>query len=148
MQFGNTRRKRGRDPMKILTNENGQLRTSIYHKLTTEPDILPYTSDHPHHIHRNIPYEALLRAARICSNVDDFNSERIRIDMSLLLNKYPPNFISKHFNRFFRLNNAMPVLNQLDENVYHHLYHTLLHQPTRHEKKLNTMIQNPIEKPS
>ncbi|CAF4832716.1 unnamed protein product, partial [Rotaria sp. Silwood2] len=130
-----------------ITNENGQLRTSIYHKPTTEPYILPYTSDHPHHIHRNIPYEALLRAARICSNVDDFNSERIRIDMSLLLNKYPPNFILKHFNRFFRLNNAMPVLNQLDENVYHHLHHTLLHQPTRREKKLNIMKQNPIEKP-
>ena len=72
-----------------ITNENGQLRTSIYHKSTTEPYILPYTSDHPHHIHRNIPYAALLRAARICSHVNDFNTERIRIDMSLLLNGYP-----------------------------------------------------------
>ncbi len=38
-----------------ITNANGQLRTSIYHKPTTEPYILPCTSDHPHHIHRNIP---------------------------------------------------------------------------------------------
>src|SRR5271156_5884989 len=60
-----------------IMNENSQLRTSIYHKPTTEPYILPYTSDHPHHIHRNIPYAALLRAARICSHVNDFNSERI-----------------------------------------------------------------------
>ena len=69
-----------------ITNEDGQLRTSVYHKPTTEPYILPYTSDHPRHVHQNIPYAALLRAARICSHVDDFNSERIRIDMSLLLN--------------------------------------------------------------
>ena len=29
-----------------ITNENGQLRTSIFHKPTTDY-ILPYTSDHP-----------------------------------------------------------------------------------------------------
>ena len=81
-----------------ITNENGQLRISIFHKPTTEPYILPYTSDHPHHVRRNIPYAALLRAARICSHVNDFNSECIRIDMSLLLNHYPPNFIKKQFN--------------------------------------------------
>jgi len=130
-----------------ITNENGQLRTSIYHKPTTEPYILPYTSDHPHHIQRNIPYAALLRAARICSHVSDFNSERVRIDISLLLNNYPPNFISKQFNRFFRLNNAMPVLTHLNEESYHHLHQTLLYQPTRRQKKLNNMMQNPVEAP-
>ena len=35
-----------------IANELGKLRTSIYHKPTTEPYILPYTSDHPRHIHR------------------------------------------------------------------------------------------------
>ncbi|CAF3912342.1 unnamed protein product [Rotaria sp. Silwood1] len=122
-------------------------RTSIYHKPTTEPYILPYTSDHPHHIHRNIPYEALLRAARICSHVNDFNSERIRIDMSLLLNSYPPNFITKQLRRFFRLNSALPVLTELNEDVYHHLHQTLLQQPTRREKKLINMMHDSIDKP-
>ena len=42
-----------------ITNENGHLRTSIYHKSTAEPYILPYTSDHPRHIHRHIPYASL-----------------------------------------------------------------------------------------
>ncbi|CAF3855959.1 unnamed protein product, partial [Rotaria sp. Silwood1] len=130
-----------------ITNENGKLRTSIYHKPTTEPYILPYTSDHPHHIHRNIPYEALLRAARICSHVNDFNSERIRIDMSLLLNSYPPNFITKQLHRFFRLNSAMPVLTVLNEDVYHHLHQTQLQQPTLREKKLINMMHDPIAKP-
>jgi hypothetical protein len=82
----------------IITNEDGYLRTSIYHKPTTEPYILPYTSDHPRHVRRNIPYASLVRAARICSHVDDCNTERIRLDMSLLLTSYPPNFIPKHFH--------------------------------------------------
>ena len=50
-------------------NGDGQLRTTIYHKPAAEPYILPYTSAHPHHVPRNIPYAALLRAARICSHV-------------------------------------------------------------------------------
>ena len=45
-----------------IANEDGHLRTSVFHKPTAEPYILPYTSDHPRHIHRNIPYAALLRA--------------------------------------------------------------------------------------
>jgi len=130
-----------------ITNDNAKLRTSIFHKPVAEPYILPFTSDHPRHIHRNIPYATLLRAARICSNVDDFNTESIRIDVSLLLNNYPPEFISKQFCRFFKLNNAMPVLKQLDEQVYQRLHRTLLHQPTRREKTLAKMMKDPVDSP-
>ncbi|CAF1527972.1 unnamed protein product [Adineta ricciae] len=130
-----------------ITNDNGQLRTSIYHKPTAEPYVLPLTSDHPRHVHRNIPYELLLRAARICSHINDFNTERIRIDMSLLLNDYPPNFIAKHFNRFFQLNQARSVVQQLDENSYQRLHQQLLFKPTRREKQLQQHMQDPINKP-
>ena len=122
-----------------ISNDNGQLTTSIFHKPGAEPYVLPYTSDHPRHVHRNIPYAALLRAARICSSVHDFDLERVRIDMALLLNEYPPAFISEHFHRFFELNNAMPVLKQLDAQVYHELHKKLLHLPTRREKELQNM---------
>ena len=123
------------------------MRTSIYHKPTAEPYILPYTSDHPRHTHRNIPYAALLRAARICSDANDFNLECIRIDMSLLLNSYPPQFITHQFNRFFHLNNAISVVNEFDEQLYSRLHPTLLHQPTRREKQLQTMTQDPVRTP-
>ncbi|CAF1067029.1 unnamed protein product [Rotaria sordida] len=127
-----------------VKNENGQLKTSLYYKLTTEPYILPYTSDHPRHIHRNIPYAALLCAARICSDVQDFNTECIRIDMFLLVNNYPPNFIKKQIYRFFQLNNAMPIVNELNDQVYHRLHQQLLSQPTQREKQLHLMTQDPI----
>jgi hypothetical protein len=123
----------------VIINDNGQLATSVFHKPTAEPYILPYTSDHPRHVHRNIPYAALLRAARICSNVHDFTIERIRIDMSLLLNDYPPAFITKHITRFFDQYNAQSVLKQLDEQAYYELHQKLLHQPTRREKQLQAV---------
>ena len=119
-----------------ISNVEGQLTTSIFHKPAAEPYVLPYTSDHPRHVHRNIPYAALLRAARICSNVHDFDLARVRIDMTLLLNEYPPTFISEHFHRFFELNHAMPVLTKLDATVYHELHQKLLHQPTGPEREL------------
>ena len=105
-----------------ISNENGRLRTSVYHKSAAEPYILPFTSDHPRHIHHNIPYAALLRAARLCSNVEDFYAGCVRLDVSQLLNDYPPGFISKHTDRFFRVYNAMSVLNVHDEHVYHRLH--------------------------
>jgi hypothetical protein len=51
----------------------------------------------------------------------------------------------KLFNRFFHVNNAMPVLTQLNEVVYHRLYQTLLCQPTRREKQIQRMIFNSIK---
>jgi hypothetical protein len=70
------------------------------------------------------------------------------MDVSLLLNGYPPNFISNQFNRFFHLNTAMLVLNQLNEEVYHRLHQTLLYQATLREKQLQIMMQDPVRTPS
>ncbi|CAF1440615.1 unnamed protein product [Rotaria sordida] len=42
-----------------VNNEHGHLKTSIFHKSAAEPYVLPYTSDHPRHVFRNIPYAAL-----------------------------------------------------------------------------------------
>ena len=119
----------------VIQNDKEQLATSVFHKPEAEPYILPYTSDHSRHVHRNIPYAALLRAARICSNMHDFTIERIRIDMSLLLNDYPSAFITKHLRRFFDQYNAQSVLKQLNEQDYSKLHQKLVHQPTRREKQ-------------
>ena len=131
-----------------ITNENGQLRTSVYHKPTAEPYYLPYTSDHPHQYHRRIPYSALIRAARLCSHVHDFNLERLRIDISLLLGQYPLKFITNHFLRPFQVNNAMPVFNALDAQVYQQLHRKLIDQTTDREKKMNIAKKDPVKYPA
>lgn len=131
----------------MLTNENEQLKTNVYHKPTAEPYYLPYRSDHPHRYHRNIPYSAILRAARICSNIDDFNQERLRIEVTLLLNNYPPQMISKEFLRFFRVHNTELLNKQLDDHLYQQLHAKLLRNSKQPTKASNYSIEEHVQNP-
>ncbi|CAF1499518.1 unnamed protein product [Rotaria sp. Silwood1] len=79
-----------------IENNNGHLKISIYHKSASETYILPYESDHPRHVHANIIYTALVRAASSCFNVEDFDMERLSTEMILLVKGYPPKFIQHH----------------------------------------------------
>ena len=126
-----------------IENSNGSLITSVFHKPAAEPYVLPFGSDHPRHVHINIPYEALLRAARLCSNVDTFDKERLKIEMILLLNGYPPKFIKDHFNRFFRLNQVISVFSSLDATQYETLHQKLLYLPNT-KRKENVIEQGRI----
>ena len=120
----------------FIENKNGKLNTSVYHKSMAEPYIFPYASDHPRHIHKNMPYVRLLRAARLCSTVKDFDEERLNMEMVLLLNGYPPKFISHHIKSFFIEFNAMSVWTDLNTQAYQILHQQLLHKPTRREQQL------------
>lgn len=132
-----------------IMNEQGRLKTLVYHKSAAEPYILPFTSNHPRHIHRNIPYAALLRAARLCSDIEDFHAECVRNDVSLLLNDYPSDFISQQRNRFFEVNHAMLVWTESNKQDYDELHHKLLHTLTKREKQLMMMMtEDPIRTPS
>ena len=62
-----------------IENKDGQLKTSVFHKPAAEPCILPYLSDRPRNIHRNMVYGGLLRATRYSSNVEDFESGTTKI---------------------------------------------------------------------
>ncbi|CAF1052990.1 unnamed protein product [Rotaria sordida] len=127
-----------------ITNMNGQLRTSIYHKPTADPYYLPYKSDHPHSIHRNILYIALVRAARLCSNLHDFHRERLRIHVSLLLNNYQPHFISNHFQRFFQVHKAAVLYKYFDENICSQLHLQLLYQTSMREFEEQAIQKDPV----
>jgi hypothetical protein len=71
----------------------------VFHKPSHEPYFLPFTSIHAHHIKKNIPFVALVRAIRYSSSYSEFKHEEAHICMPLLLNKYPMNFILKQFER-------------------------------------------------
>jgi len=70
----------------FIKNENGVLFTSVYHKDSAEPYVVPLISDHPPHIFRNIISIPLLRAVRYSSIFDAFNNERRYIRLKLLCN--------------------------------------------------------------
>jgi hypothetical protein len=59
----------------LLTNNNGQLFTSIYHKPAAEPYVIPFISDHPRHVLNNIIKTSLDRAIRYSSTFETFDYE-------------------------------------------------------------------------
>ena len=98
----------------LIENNQGQLKTSVFRKPAAEPYILPYISDHPHHIHSNTIDTALLRAIRFCSDIETFHNERLNTEIALLLNGYPPKFINHHFKQFFHKHHALSLYKEFD----------------------------------
>jgi hypothetical protein len=70
----------------LLTNKNGLLETSVYHKPSAEPYVVPFISDHHPHVFRNIIQSALLRAIRYSSTLNIFQDEQRYIKLMLLYN--------------------------------------------------------------
>ncbi|CAF3070398.1 unnamed protein product [Rotaria sp. Silwood2] len=105
-----------------VANVQGQLKTSVFRTPAAEPYILPYTSDHPRHIHSNTIQTALLRAIRLCSDIEIFDQERLNIEIALLLNGYPLNFIKCHLKQFFKTHNAIPIYQDLHGETYKKLH--------------------------
>ncbi len=71
----------------LISNNHGRLTSSVYHKLSAQPAILSFLSDHPRHIFRNIIQTLLTRAVRYSSTFEAFNIERRAIQLKLLYNK-------------------------------------------------------------
>ncbi|CAF5119924.1 unnamed protein product, partial [Rotaria sp. Silwood1] len=118
-----------------IENINGHLKISIYHKSASKPYILPYESDQTRHVHVNLIYIALVRAARNCSNVEDFDMARLSTGMILLVNGYPPKFIQHHIKKFFAKYDSMCVWTELNSEVNQQLHNMLLYRPTKRENK-------------
>ena len=59
----------------LIKKDNDRLSTDIYYKATDARKYLDYTSNHPWHIKRNIPYNL---ARIICTIVDDIETKNTR----------------------------------------------------------------------
>ncbi len=70
----------------FIENKNGLLATKVYHKEATEFYVVPFKSDRPPHIFKNIIDTALTRAIRYSSTLSTFNEERHSIKLILLYN--------------------------------------------------------------
>jgi hypothetical protein len=78
----------------FIENKNGTLITSVFHKQATEPYILPFKSDHPRQIFKNVIDAALKRAVRYSSTLSAFNAECRSIKLMLLYNGYMFHFFN------------------------------------------------------
>lgn len=84
-----------------IENQDGALFTSVYHKPSYKPYYMPFNSIHPLHMKKNIPFAMLLRAIKYCSTFETYQRERDHLKMTLLMNRYPSQFIDQQLDRVF-----------------------------------------------
>ncbi|CAM4828303.1 unnamed protein product, partial [Rotaria magnacalcarata] len=121
-----------------LTNNNGILSTSVYHKPAAEPYATPFISDHPRHVFINIIQTSLARAVRYSSTFEAFNYERRCIKLMLLYNGYPSTFIENEFHKYFSdYISTSPFLPSIDnEKNFFQFRKKLSGQPTPRQSQV------------
>ncbi len=72
----------------FIENKNGTLVTSVFHKQAAEPYIVPFKSDHPRQIFKNVIDGVLKRAVQYSSTLSAFHAEHRSIKLVLLYNGY------------------------------------------------------------
>jgi hypothetical protein len=70
----------------LVRNDNGLFSTSVYHKPSAEPYVVPFTSDHSRHVFKNIIQTSLMQAIRYSSHFEAFHQERRHLKLKLLYN--------------------------------------------------------------
>jgi hypothetical protein len=83
------------------TDPEMELETGVNHESKVEPYALPYVHDHPPHRYSTLIRAAMIRAARCCSDIYEFQQERHHIELSFTINNFPIGFINEHITAFF-----------------------------------------------
>ncbi|CAF1539977.1 unnamed protein product [Rotaria magnacalcarata] len=126
----------------LLTNINGTLSTSVYHKPAAEPYVVPFISDHPRHVFDNIVQTSLRRAIKYSSTFQLFNDERRYIKSTFLYNGYTSSFIDKTFRKFFSgyisSRSFLPFLD--NERQFLQMRIALSGQPSRQQSQVEMRI--------
>ncbi|CAF1500339.1 unnamed protein product [Rotaria magnacalcarata] len=126
----------------LLSNINGTLSTSVYHKPAAEPYVVPFISDHPRHVFENIVQTSLRRAIKYSSTFQSFNDERRYIKSTFLYNGYPSSFIDKTFRKFFSgyisSQSFLPFLD--NESQFSQMRIVLSGQPSRQQSQVEMRI--------
>ena len=105
-----------------ISHHQGMLQARVYHHPIFEPYALPYLSDtRTSQSHASLLRAALFRAVLYCSSVREFESERLHIELSFLLNDvslYLIQQIIEHFFLEFRIDKRGM---DLDDDAYQFL---------------------------
>ena len=78
---------------------NGLIETDLYSKPTDKHQHLLFSSCHPSHTKKAIPYSLALRLRRICSTDQSFKTRTSELISYLLKRGYSLNFLKKQINR-------------------------------------------------
>jgi peptide-methionine (R)-S-oxide reductase len=78
----------------VCINTDRKIYTDLYCKPTDAHNYLLFTSSHPKHLMRSLPYSQFLRIRRICSKLEDFDKNAIMLGKHFLRRKYPEDLIT------------------------------------------------------
>lgn len=102
----------------FIENCEGKLSTRIYHHPFLQRYTLPYQFQHSKLEHGDWLRSALTRIVCICSCVEDFNLERIYLEMTYLINGYSLEFVETHVRHFFNYFHAQDIRYSKDQITY------------------------------
>jgi hypothetical protein len=103
----------------FIENQKGQLYSRVYHDTSVQAYTLPYVMGHAKVEYSYWLRKALVRAVYYCSAVQDFQKERIYLEMSCLINGLSILFVETHVKHFFKYFNGESMRFCTDQNKYH-----------------------------
>ena len=99
----------------ILISINGsRLTTSVFYKPTDSHSYLLFSSSHPNHTKRSIPFSQFLRLRRICSEDEDFQTKSCEMRNFFVQRGYPTSLLDTAFSRA----SSIPRSNTLTNSVH------------------------------
>ena len=117
----------------VLKDEQGYINTDVYQKPTDTHPYLHWTSAHPPHLKRSIPYSQALRLTRICSSTDTLRKRII---------EYSDFFVACRYERGKVLNDSRGVFT--DQRTAYQWTESLLLLHTIPKQHLLRKLQNVI----
>ena len=101
-----------------LSHDNGVLKTKVYHYPNSHDNSLPHIPHVPMCPNSRLLRAALIRAARCCSTMHDFNDEQRRIRLSYHFEGLPNVFVERclgqFLNKFGSPSMALPISDPID----------------------------------
>ena len=121
-----------------IENQDGRLFTRVYHDPSVQKYTLPYVIGHSKVAHSHWLRSALIRAVRYCTSVDDFDQERIYLEVTCLANGYSLDFVEKRISHFYHHFDALSLRLSLDQHVYDRLRHRLFNFISEQQRFIDT----------
>ncbi|CAF4407436.1 unnamed protein product, partial [Rotaria magnacalcarata] len=108
----------------FVQNQNGDLFSRIHRHPLIQGYSLPYEVGHAKLVHSDWLRSALIRAVCYCSSVEDFNLERIYLELTCLTNGYSLRFVETHVQHFFNFFHLHPMRYSRDQIMYNKFRHS------------------------
>jgi hypothetical protein len=97
---------------------DGFLQTKVFHDCPYEPFSLPYITDHPPYMYLTLIRTALLRIVRCCTNYRDYVKETHFLQLSLSINNFPLNYVTRCFDLFYQEFFSTTVFDRYRQHAY------------------------------